>query len=159
MSAAILPLQDFKRARTVRCASLRSSASFQPLPEAEKKTLYARLRNRVASMASTAAGRARAAYWASRLPIAEQAIAQESSSPQAEATSSAKSRLSWRLNQIGLQERQVASDGKCLVSHLQWLLCLLRHAALPQLTLPLATDATAPHVRCSTGIGLWDTNL
>ena len=79
--------------------------------------MYARLRNMVASAASTAVGRERAAFWATRLPIAEKAVVQESSNLQAVATSSAKGLHRRQLDQLGLQENKMANDGRCFVSH------------------------------------------
>ena len=125
MPAAVLPLQEVKRARASR------SASFQPLRDAEKATLYAHLRNTAAKFTSTAVGRTRAAFWAACIPTAQQVIAEEPRSRQAVASSapdcdslqaegssiSIRSRHRQRLEQIGLRQRKVPSDGKCLVSH------------------------------------------
>ena len=152
MPAAVLALQVLKRARPARGAPSRS-ASFQPQAEEKRRTLYTRLRNTVAGMASAAVGRARAAFWATRLPIAKEAAAQvaneaaaqKSGSPQARA-SRATIRHRQLLDQLGLSQREMASDGKCFVSHPHcWLHLFARYCPAP------VSPATCCIGHCTTG--------
>ena len=121
--AAVLALQVLKRAPPARGAPSRS-ASFEPQAEEKRRYLYTRLRNTVAGMASAAVGRARAAFWATRLPIAKEAAAQVANEPAAQKSGSPQagaSRATIRhrqlLDQLGLSQREMPSDGKCFVSH------------------------------------------